>query len=46
MTRLGNLKKFLVTKSLTKVAQMCGDFWGYFQLKTAVATVWQTLDKN
>ena len=31
VTRLGDFWKFLVTKSLTKVAQMYGNYWGYFE---------------
>ena len=31
MTRLGDLLKFLVTNSLSKVAQILGDFLGYFE---------------
>ena len=47
VTRLGDFWKLVATKSLTKVAQIIGNFLGYFEkthsyVKTAVATFWAT----
>ena len=47
MARLGYFSKFLATAFSSKIAQILGDFLGYFEkchfkIKTAVATIWAT----
>ena len=50
VTRLGNYLKVWVKYFVLKVAQMYCDFWAVlknvpFQIKTALATFWQLLEK-
>ena len=49
-TRLGDILKFLVKKIISKVAQILGDFLGYFEkddflFNTAEESFWQVLGK-
>ena len=51
VTRLGDFRKFLVSKFITKVAQIFRDFWAIlkrviFKVKTSVATFWASFGGN
>ena len=48
---MGDFSKLLATNFLTKVAQILGDFLGYFEkphfkVKTALTTIWATLGNS
>ena len=50
MTRLGDFLNILATNFLTKVAEIFGDFWGYFkygtfQIKTSADSFFATIEK-